>query len=62
MRTVWQRLMEEDPLAPPEDPPETKPKKIVRNMSTPEARAFWENVEKTAAEVRKWPAWKRGGL
>jgi len=28
-------------------------------MDTPENRKFWASVEKAAAEVRKWPAWKR---
>lgn len=27
---------------------------------TPEAREFWANVDRVAAEVDKWPAWKRG--
>lgn len=30
-----------------------------RFRGTPEARRFWESVEKAAAEVAKWPAWKR---
>lgn len=28
--------------------------KIRRNLSTPEARAFWADVEAAAAEVRTW--------
>lgn len=35
---------------------------IRRNLSTPENRAFWEGVEKSAAEVATWPAWKRAGI
>ena len=31
---------------------------IRRNMSTPEARKFWANVDASAAEVYTWPAWK----
>lgn len=30
-----------------------------KNKSTPEGRKFWEAVEKTAAEVKTWPSWKR---
>jgi hypothetical protein len=37
-------------------------KKIVRNLSTPESRAFWEGIERTAAEVQTWPPWKRAGI
>lgn len=33
--------------------------KIRRNLSTPEARAFWEGVEKSAALIRDEPAWKK---
>lgn len=33
---------------------------IRRNLSTPEARAFWKHAEEAAKEVAKWPAWKRG--
>jgi hypothetical protein len=36
--------------------------KIVRNMSTPESRDFWESIERSSAEVRQWPAWKRAGI
>jgi len=32
---------------------------MYRRMDTPENRKFWASVEKAAAEVRKWPAWKR---
>lgn len=35
-------------------------KKLVRNLSDPAARRFWEQTEQTAAVVRTWPAWKRG--
>lgn len=37
-------------------------KKIVRNMSTPESRAFWQSAERNAIEVRTWPAWRRAGI
>ena len=37
-------------------------KKIVRNMDTEESRAFLESAEKSAAEVKTWPAWKRAGI
>lgn len=33
---------------------------LKRNTDDPEARAYWEFVDKTAAEVATWPAWKRG--
>lgn len=36
--------------------------KIIRNLSTPEGRAFWKSVEKSAAEVLTWPDWKRAGI
>ena len=29
-------------------------------MDTPESKAFWKHIEKTAKEVRKWPEWKSG--
>lgn len=34
-----------------------KPRK---NKTTPETRAFWASVERTAKIVDSWPAWKRG--
>ncbi len=37
-------------------------KKILRNMSTEESKNFWEAAERSAAEVEKWPAWKRAGI
>jgi hypothetical protein len=37
-------------------------KKLVRNMSTDDNRAFWESAQKAAAEVRMWPDWKRAGI
>jgi hypothetical protein len=37
-------------------------KKIVRNMDSPENRAFWEHAEQAAAEVETWPDWKRAGI
>jgi len=36
--------------------------KIIRNMSTPESRKFWEEVEKSAAETALWLAWKKAGI
>jgi hypothetical protein len=32
----------------------------LKNRSTSEREEFWTFVEKTAAEVERWPAWKRG--
>jgi hypothetical protein len=37
-------------------------KKIVRNMSDETSKAFWASAEKTAAPVKDWPAWKKGGI
>lgn len=34
-------------------------KKLRKNLSTPESRKFWEDVKKSANEVKKWPKWKR---
>lgn len=34
-------------------------KKIVRNYATPEAKAFWDSVEKSAAEFMLRPWWER---
>ena len=34
--------------------------KVSRDLSTKENRRFWQSVEKSAEEVRAWPAWKRG--
>ena len=36
--------------------------KILRNMDTPESRAFWEAADRVACEVQQWPAWKRAGI
>lgn len=33
---------------------------VRRNLSTPESRAFWADVDAAAKAVRSWPAWKRG--
>lgn len=38
------------------------PRKIVRNMSTPEAQAFWGSVDQSVAEVSTWPDWKKAGV
>ena len=45
-------------LAAPEA--ESEPGKIRRNLDTPERRRLWEQADECAAEVAKWPAWKRG--
>lgn len=37
-----------------------EPSKLVKNRSTPENAKFWDHVEKVAAEVDKWPDWKKG--
>lgn len=34
--------------------------RLTKDKSTPDNRAYWNYVETTAAEVRSWPAWKRG--
>lgn len=41
---------------------EFRQKKIARNMSTAESRAFWESAERIAAEVDQWPDSKRAGI
>lgn len=33
---------------------------VTRNRSTPRGDSFWADVEKAAADVSEWPAWKRG--
>ncbi len=35
---------------------------LIQNTETQESRKFWVFVLCTAAEVRKWPAWKRGNV
>jgi hypothetical protein len=35
-------------------------KKIKLVIDDPETRAIWESVKRAAAEVKSWPAWKRG--
>jgi len=35
--------------------------KVYRNMSTPEARAFWA-PSAWAKDIDSWPAWKRAGI
>jgi hypothetical protein len=37
-------------------------KKIIRNMDTPESRAFWKHAEENAVDLEDWPAWKKGGI
>ncbi len=37
-------------------------RKIVRNLATPKARAFWASAEESAREVESWPDWKRAGI
>ena len=34
--------------------------RLRKNKSTPENRAFWARAAESAAEVERWPAWKRG--
>lgn len=36
--------------------------KLIRNTSTPENRAFWEGVDRVAAEIKDAPAWMRAGI
>lgn len=33
--------------------------KLVRNLRTPEARAYWESAQRVAERVALWPEWKR---
>lgn len=35
--------------------------KVMKVKETPEQRAYWDFIEKTAAEVNQWPEWMRGG-
>lgn len=42
---------------PKADIPEIPKTKLVRNYSTPESKKFWENIIKSAAEVKKQPQW-----
>lgn len=35
--------------------------KVPLVLTTDEDRAVWENAERTAERVAKWPVWKRGG-
>lgn len=37
-------------------------RKIIRNLSTPEAREWWRTAEEAAAVVATWPDWKRAGI
>jgi hypothetical protein len=39
-----------------------KASKLIRDKSTPERRAFWDSIKKTAEEIKDWPAWKRAGI
>lgn len=48
-----------DPRRAPE--PEERRALLAKDRSTPENRAFWDYVERTAKDVRGWPDWKRGG-
>ena len=34
-------------------------KRIKIGLSDPEAQLTWKHIEETAADVRKWPCWKR---
>lgn len=36
--------------------------KIVRNMRTKKARAFWASCKKDSRDMRKWPKWRRAGI
>lgn len=38
------------------------PPRVVRNTSTPEGKAFWDNAAKSADGVRDWPDWKKAGV
>ena len=36
--------------------------KVGRRMDTSESRRFWKHVERAAAIVASWPAWKQAGI
>ncbi len=36
--------------------------KIKRDLSTKDNREFWKFVDKTSAEIEKWPEWKKAGM
>ena len=38
----------------------SEPVQVGRQMETEEQREFWREVERSAREVDKWPAWLRG--
>ncbi|HVJ92324.1 MAG TPA: hypothetical protein VM580_21135, partial [Labilithrix sp.] len=63
LRERLQEMSDElDKLKTPRPPVSEVPNKVTRNMSTPEARAFWESAERSAEEVASWPDWKRAGI
>lgn len=37
-------------------------KKIVRDMSTPENKTFWQAAVLGAPQLETWPHWKRAGI
>lgn len=50
---------------PPEQRPEPRiaqPLKLVRDLSTPENRAFWDGVKESAALVKDAPDWMKAGI
>lgn len=49
---------ETDPYHAVAEDEREEPAKLVRDMSTPENRAFWEHVKRSAEETERWPAWK----
>jgi hypothetical protein len=36
--------------------------KLIRNTSDPASRAFWEGVDRVAAEIKDAPSWMRAGI
>lgn len=37
-------------------------KKLIRNTKSPEGRAFWDSVKKSADTLRDAPEWMRAGV
>lgn len=35
--------------------------KVIRNLDTPESRAFWNAVKQAAAVLKTWPDWRKAG-
>ncbi len=57
--THWQYLLLPEQPKKEQEPPQ---KRIMRDESTPEKKAFWDNAKKSAEGVRDWPDWKKAGV